>query len=163
MLLVDNCILQSLGSARFLHLLKSFRDLRTSREVSVEQERTAPPHCQAAFKQAVKEGWIRVEPVPPAALQDQSFPRVRAFLGTTDAGLLCWAKTSKAVLITDDTNLYEMAVREGVQCIDLTDVLQDLTQMGLLNKDQLRKVVFAVEYENGRKFKPADLEQLGLK
>lgn len=163
MLLVDNCILQSLGSARYLQLLKSLRDLRTSRDVAREQERTAPPHSQAAFKAAAKEGWIKVESVPAAALQDAAYARTKAMLGNTDAGLLFWAKHAKALLATDDTNLYKAAVRESVQCLDLVDVLQDLQQMALLSKEQLRKVVIAIEFENGRKFKPADLEQLGIK
>lgn len=163
MLLVDNCILQSLGSARYLHLLKTLKDLRTTTNVAREQERTAPLHSQQAFKKAVQEGWLRVENPPSGALTDPVYERTRPLLGATDAGLLAWAKTAKAILLTDDTNLLTLADKESVQWLDLVDVLDDLVKAGVLKNEELQKVVNAIEFENGRKFKPADLERLGLR
>lgn len=155
-------MLQCFGAARELELLKLFEPTLTTSEVEKEQMRTAPLHAQDQFKAARKAGWLKIHPPPDLAavreIRDQN-----PALSRTDAELLVLAMTTGEDLFTDEKELLGAAKARGVTAYNVTTTILMLEELGLIDAKRKLTLVASIHMEDGKVFKPPELDALGLK
>lgn len=154
-------MLQDFGSIRELSLLKRLKPVLVTDMVAREQARTAPPHSQAQFHEALKAGWITIHPPASAraieSAMDQYFGLSRA-----DCELLVICEREREMLFTDDKALRRTAKKHGVETYNVPETIGILLQIGELTKERAADVVRRMHVEHVRHFGQRELEALDL-
>lgn len=126
-----------------------------------EQERTAPPESQKAFREAVAKGVIRIQ-APPVEAPKSKYEN-RADLSPTDVELIAWAEHAKATLLTDEKALFAVAKANRVDVYNLPRMLKALLDAKRIAEQTMRKIVADLQYgPDARIFTPPEKGILGL-
>jgi predicted nucleic acid-binding protein len=154
-------VLQDFGSVRELALLKRLKPVVVTDIVVNEQRRTAPPHSQEQFNDALKAGWITIHtPASRRAVEermDQYFGLSRA-----DAELLVICEREQQILFTDDKALRKAAKEHDVETYNVPEMVGILLKIGELDQARTEGLVRRMHVEHVRHFGQRELAALGM-
>lgn len=144
-----------------MSVLRKFEPVLTTDRVRTEQFRTAPLHAQEAFRKAHRDGWVRLVAPASQAHIEKVLSEAPA-LSSTDAELFVLAHAVGEDLFTDEALLARYSAAHGLTVYDVVDTLLLLEELGSINAEGKKRLVFSIHAEDGRIFTPSELDALGL-